>query len=170
VERWWNHEFSPEAVERDFGPVADGAEPSEDHLVLLDDRPIGLIQYSRYEDYPEYIDELRPLLPMPEGAVAIDYLIGDPDLTGQGVGSAMIASFAEHVWSVNPQASCVIVPVNSANEASWRALLKVGFRVVAQGDLKPDNPIDDPLHEILRLDRPTGGVADNRKGSDDADG
>lgn len=170
VERWWNHEFSPEAVERDFGPVADGAEPSEDHMVLLDDRPIGLIQYSRYEDYPEYIDELSPLLTMPDGAVTIDYLIGNRELTGRGLGSAMIAGFAEHIWSVNPNASCIIVPVNSANHASWNALLKAGFRVVVRGDLEPDNPIDDPSHEILRLDRPTGADAEGRRGSNDADG
>lgn len=170
VERWWNHQFSPEAVERDFGPVADGAEPSEDYMVLLDDRPIGLIQYSRYEDYPEYIDELSPLLTMPDGAVTIDYLIGDRELTGRGLGSAMIAGFAEHIWSVNPSASCIIVPVNSANQGSWSALLKAGFRVVVRGDLEPDNPIDDPSHEILRLDRPTGGHAESRRGSNDADG
>lgn len=170
VERWWNHESTPEAVERDFGPAADGVEPSEDHLVLLDDRAIGLIQYSRYEDYPEYIEELSPLLTMPAGAVAIDYLIGDRDLTGRGVGSAMIASFVEHIWSVNPNASCIIVPVNSANEASWKALLKAGFHVVVRGDLEPDNPIDDPSHEILRLDRPTGGEPASGREGNDADG
>lgn len=170
VERWWNHEFTPEAMERDFGPVADGAEPSEDNMVLLDDRPIGLIQYSRYEDYPEYIEELSPMMSLPDGAVTIDYLIGNRELTGRGLGSAMIASFAEHIWSENPNASCIIVPVNSANQASWRALLKAGFRVVARGDLEPDNPIDDPSHEILRLDRPPGGDAERRRDSNDADG
>ena len=170
VARWWNHEFSPEAVERDFGPVADGDESSEDHLVLLGDRPIGLIQYSRYEDYPAYVEELSPLLSVPDGAVAIDYLIGDPELTGQGLGAAMIASFADHIWSVNPQASCIIVPVSSANQASWGALLRAGFRVVARGDLEPDNPIDEPSHEILRLDRPAGGIAGNRQDGHDADG
>ena len=154
VSRWWNHEFTGDAVERDFGASADGKEPSEDHLVLLDDRAIGLIQYSRYADYPEYIDELAPLIAVPEHAVSIDYLIGDPTLTGRGVGTAMIRRFAEHIWRNNPDASCIIVPVCSANEASWRALLHAGFRLVTRGDLEPDNPIDDPLHEILRLDRP----------------
>ena len=154
VARWWNHEFTSEAVERDFGPSVDGAEPNEDHLVLLDGRPIGLIQYSRYEDYPDYIDELTPLLSVPDDAVIIDYLIGDPTLTGRGVGTAMLASFAQHIWSTKPMASCVIVPVCSANQASWRALLHAGFRIVARGNLEPDNPIDDPLHEVLRLDRP----------------
>ena len=154
VARWWNHEFTPEAVERDFGPTVDGDEPSEDHIVLLDGRPIGLIQYSRYADYPEYQAELAAVLPVPDHAVSIDYLIGDPALIGRGVGTAMIAAFAGHIWQTNPEATCIIVPVSTANQASWRALQRAGFRTAARGDLEPDNPIDDPSHEILELDRP----------------
>ena len=156
VLRWWNHEFTPEAVERDFGPVADGSEPSEDHLGLLDDRPLGLVQYSMYASYPEYRDEVAPYLDVPEGAATIDYLIGDPELVGRGFGTAMIEAFCRWIWTANPAATCVIVPVNSANEASWRMLLRAGFRIVAHGDISPDNPIDDPAHVILRLDRPIG--------------
>ena len=154
VARWWAHEFTAEAVERDFGPSADGAEPGEDHLVLLDGRPIGLVQFSRYADYPEYREELAPLVEVPDHAVSIDYLIGDRSLTSRGIGTAMIAAFVERVWQVDAAASCIIVPVCSANEASWRALRSAGFRLVGRGDLEPDNPIDEPLHEVLQLDRP----------------
>jgi len=154
VARWWNQESSAEAIERDFGPSADGDEPNEDHLVLLDGAPIGLIQCSRYADHAKYRAELTPLVEVPQGAVSVDYLIGDPTLVGRGLGTAMLDGFVERIWSADPGASCVIVPVCSANEASWRALQSVGFRLVARGELAPDNPIDDPLHEILRLDRP----------------
>jgi aminoglycoside 6'-N-acetyltransferase len=154
VARWWNHEFTDVAVERDFGAAADAEEPCEDHLVLLAGRPIGLIQYMRYADYPDDSDQLGTLLTVPARAVGIDYLIGEPALTGRGVGTAMIREFTERVWRTNPDAPCIIVPVCSANEASWRALLNAGFRIVARGDLEPDNPIDDPSHEILQLDRP----------------
>ena len=154
VSRWWNHEFTPEAVERDFSDSADGKEPSEDHLALLDGQPIGLIQYSRYADYPEYVTELATLLTVPAGAVSIDYLIGDPALVGHGLGSRMLAAFGDAIWRRDPAVACIIVPVNSANVASWRALRAIGFRLVARGLLEPDNPIDDPMHEILRLDRP----------------
>jgi aminoglycoside 6'-N-acetyltransferase len=154
VARWWAHDFSDAAVERDFGPSVDDAEPNEDHLVLLDGNAVGLVQFSHYADYPEYRDELAPLVEVPDHAVSIDYLIGDRSLTGRGIGTAMIAAFAEHVWRVDPEASCIIVPVCSANEASWRALQSAGFRLVARGELEPDNPIDDRLHEVLRLDRP----------------
>jgi aminoglycoside 6'-N-acetyltransferase len=154
VARWWAHEFSAAAVERDFEPSADGAEPNQDHLVLLDGKAVGLIQFSRYADYPEYLDELEPLVEVPDQAVSIDYLIGELSLTGRGIGTAMIAAFVEQIWRVDPAASCVIVPVCSANEASWRALRSAGFRLVARGELEPDNPVDDRLHEVLRLDRP----------------
>jgi aminoglycoside 6'-N-acetyltransferase len=154
VARWWNHEFTTEAVERDFGPGVDGAEPGVDYLVLLEGRPVGLIQYSRYADYPEYLEELGRLIPVPDHAVSIDYMIGDASLTGRGLGKAMIAGFAEHVWEANRAATCIVVPVNAANEASWRALVGARFRIIAQGELAPDNPIDGPLHLILRLDRP----------------
>ncbi len=154
VARWWNHEFDDAALERDFGASADGVEPGEDWLVLLDDRSIGLVQYSRYDDYPEYLDELAPIVDVPAGAASIDYLLGDPDLVGRGVGTRTIRAFVERVWSVEPAVPCLIVPVNSANVASWRALLAAGFRLVARGELDPDNPIDDRQHEILRVDRP----------------
>jgi aminoglycoside 6'-N-acetyltransferase len=154
VNRWWNHEFTAAAVERDFGATVDGLEPNEDHLVLLNGQPIGLIQCCRYADYPDDVEELAPLLAVPDHAVSIDYLIGDPSLIGRGVGTAMIVRFVDEIWHTKADATCVIVPVCSANHASWKALLSAGFRLVARGELEPDNPIDDPLHEILRLDRP----------------
>lgn len=154
VARWWNHETEPAALERDFGGSVDGTEPTELLLVLLDGAPVGLLQRYRYDAYPEHIEELGAVLPVPDGAVSIDYLIGDPAAVGRGVGARMIATAAEDVWRSDPGASCIIVPVASANEASWRALLRAGFRLVARGPLAPDNPIDDPMHEVLRLDRP----------------
>jgi aminoglycoside 6'-N-acetyltransferase len=153
VRRWWNHDVTEEAVERDFGRSADGDEPSEDHVAMLDGQPIGLLQYARFADYPEYLDELSPVYDVPDGAVSIDYLIGDPSLVGRGLGTAMIRAFVTRVWRTDAAASCIVVPVNTANEASWRALLAAGFRLVARGDLEPDNPVDDRSHEVLRLDR-----------------
>ena len=154
VARWWNHEFSLEAIERDFGKSVDETEPCEDHLVLLDDQPIRLMQYNRYVDYPGEATALERHAALPTGAVNIDYLIGDPGFVGRGLGAAMIARFAERIWDVNPDAPCIIVPVVTANIASWRALQSAGFRAIARGEIEPDNPIDDPSHEILRLDRP----------------
>ncbi len=154
VARWWNHDVDPEALERDFGASADGAEPSEDWLVLLGARPVGLIQYSRFDDYPAYREEVLPIVEVPPRAASIDYLLGDPSLIGQGLGTAMIREFVERIWTTAADVPCLIVPVHSHNVASWRALRSAGFHLVGRGELEPDNPIDDRGHEILRIDRP----------------
>ncbi len=154
VREWWNHDPSPEAVEDDFGDAVDGAEAGEDWIAELDGRPIGLVQYSRFSDYPHYTVEMEPVYPVGDGVASIDYLVGERDMIGSGVGSAMISAFVEFVWNHDPSATSLVVPVNSANERSWHALLRAGFRLVARGELDPDNPIHDRWHEVLRIDRP----------------
>lgn len=141
-------------VRRDFGPSARGEEPSEDWLALLDGEPFGLVQRYRLADYPEYITELAGVVEVPDGALSLDYLIGDAERTGAGLGPRMIAGMLERCWSERPDATCVLVPVVAANRASWRALEKAGLRRVGQGDIEPDNPIDAPLHYVYRADRP----------------
>ncbi len=158
VHEWWDHEFTPEALERDFGPTVDGEEPAEDHVVLLDGTPIGMVQYCHLVDVPEYAGELARVCPIGDGAVTIDYFIGEPGRTGAGVGTAMIRAFVDRIWTDDPRATHVVVAVNSANECSWRALLRAGFRLIARGDLEPDSPRHDPMHEILRIDRSGAAV------------
>ncbi|MEQ3550111.1 GNAT family N-acetyltransferase [Pseudonocardia nematodicida] len=155
VARWWNHETTLDAVERDFGPAMRGEDPSEDLVVSAGGVPVGLLQRCRWHDFPEYVVEIAPILTVPDGAVTIDYLIGPPGLTGRGLGTRILAAAAAGVWERYPDAPAIIVPVSAGNRASWRALEKAGFRRVASGDLPPDNPIDPPLSHVHRLDRPT---------------
>ena len=154
VARWWNHDSSREGVQRDFGPSVRGEEPGEDLVVLLDDRPIGLLQRSRIADYPDEVAELGAVVDVPDGAVELDYLIADPSLRGQGLGSRMIAAAVADTWRTFPDAPAILVSVVAANLASWRALEKAGLTRVAEGAMVPDNPVDDPLHYVYRIDRP----------------
>lgn len=159
VARWWNHETSPEAGERDFGPTARGEEPAEDLLVLLDGRPCGLVQRCRLAEYPQYSVELANVVDVPDDAVTIDYLIGDPALVGLGLGARMIRELVADTWLAHPAASCIIVPVAAANVASWRALASAGLARVGEGDMEPDNPVDDRRHVVHRIDRPSSAHA-----------
>ncbi|MFP5068136.1 GNAT family N-acetyltransferase [Pseudonocardia nantongensis] len=154
VARWWNHETSPEALERDFGPAMRGEEPAEDLLVTRDGEPVGLLQRCRWHDYPEYIVEMAGILTVPPGAVTIDYLVGRPADAGRGLGTRMIVAAVAEVWRRYPDAPSVLVPVVAANRASWRALERAGFGRAASGNLQPDNPVDPPLHHVYRIDRP----------------
>lgn len=158
VHRWWFHEFTTEAVARDFGPSARGEEPNEALLVLLagagGPRPVGLVQRCFWHDYPEYVREIAPILTVPRDAATIDYLIGEAADTGHGLGPAIIRTVLADTWATRPRAGCVIVPVALGNRPSWRALEKAGFTRVATGELEPDNPADPPDHVVYRIDRP----------------
>jgi len=153
VKRWWDHEFSDEAVEADFGACIDGLEPTDMLVGMLGNEPVGLIQRYAIASYPEYVQELSPVVELPHGAFSIDYFIGEPMRLRQGVGTALIRTCVASIWLDHPSASSVIVPVNASNPGSWRVLERAGFRRIAEGELTPDNPIDDRLHWVYRFDR-----------------
>jgi aminoglycoside 6'-N-acetyltransferase len=154
VARWWNHDTTPEGVRRDFGPSIEGIEPGDDLIALLDGIPVGLVQRSRLADYPEELAAFRRIVDVPDGAVILDYLIGDPHRVGRGLGPRVIEAAVTGVWADLPETPCVLVAVVAANRASWRALEKAGFARVGEGEMEPDNPVDDPLHYVYRFDRP----------------
>jgi aminoglycoside 6'-N-acetyltransferase len=153
VARWWNHETSPEAIERDFGACVDGREATEVVLATVADRPFGLIQRYPIQAYPEYLEELTAVCAVPPHALSIDYLIGEPGARGRGLGAEMIAAFVSDSWARYPDARDVIVPVSALNRASWRTLEHAGFERIAEGELEPDNPADPRDHVIYRLRR-----------------
>jgi aminoglycoside 6'-N-acetyltransferase len=66
----------------------------------------------------------------------------------------LIAAAVENTWTDYLSAPAVLVAVVAANIASWRALQKAGLRRIAEGPVSPDNPMDDPLHYVYRVDRP----------------
>ena len=158
VARWWADDPSALAIEADYGGCVDGTERAQVFIARRGARPVGLIQRYRLEAYPQYIEELAALLEMPAAAYSIDYFLGPADVLGQGLGSRMICAFTARLWRDDPGASCVIVPTNALNRASWRSLERAGFVRVASGDLTPDNPIDDPAHFIYRIDRPGAAI------------
>ncbi len=159
VRYWWNHDTTPEALEADFGESIDGKEGSEDHVALLDDEPFGVVQYSHFAAFPDYAAEMEAVYPVGPTTASIDYMIGRTEMIGRGLGTSMLRAFVEQVWEAHTDVTEIVVPVNSANERSWRALLRVGFRRVAQGELDPDGPEHGRLHEILRIDRPGGSAS-----------
>lgn len=153
VRRWWQHDPSPQAVAADFGPSVDGQEPGEDLLASLDGRPVGLVQRARVHAYPEDLEVFERIVGgVHEHAVELDYLVGALGDRGRGLGPAMLDAVVDDTFR-DPDVPYVLVSVVAANRRSWRALEKIGFRVVGSGDAEPDNPADGPLHHVLRRDR-----------------
>ncbi|MCA5892326.1 acetyltransferase [Isoptericola sp. NEAU-Y5] len=156
VARYWAHDTSDAAVERDFAGSFGGTEPSEDFVVSDGGVDVGFVQRCCIHDYAAEERELIELVEVPADALTIDYFVGEADRVGQGVGSRMVREFVALCWRDHPGATAIVVPVVVGNVASWSALRSAGFRRVATGHLPPDNPVDDGLHHVYRLDRPAG--------------
>lgn len=154
VARWWNHESSREAIERDFGAAIDRTEPTEVFLVSTTGRPFGLIQRYPIDAFPDYQRELSTVCPVRPATLSIDYLIGEPAMRGIGEGASMIAAFIAASWAAYPEAPAVLVPVCAGNLASWRAVERAGLRRIAEGELEPDNPRDPRDHYVYQIERP----------------
>lgn len=128
VVRWWEgDDVSWEAVQRHYG----GTTGSTEHWIAsADGTDIGWIQCYPAADDPEEADGWWALGIDPSVA-GIDYLVGEPDQRGQGVGSGMIAAFVEQVvFGLHPEWNQVCAGPFAANKPSWRALERAGFRFV----------------------------------------
>ncbi|WP_169251010.1 GNAT family N-acetyltransferase [Brevibacterium sp. 'Marine'] len=95
IARFWNHETTSEAIERDFGGSIDGSEPSFDFIVEDAGVPVGFIQRSAIWDYADEQRELIALADAPRDALTIDYFIGEVTATGKGIGTRMIREFTK---------------------------------------------------------------------------
>ena len=152
--RWWNHETTPEALERDFGPSVDGLDATSMFIGSVDGRRLGLIQRYPIEAYPEYLDELNSVCAVPAGALSVDYFVAEDRVRRRGFGAAMISALVSASWGSCPEANDVIVPVSTVNIGSWRALERAGFTRIAEGELEPDNPRDARDHVVYAIRRP----------------
>ena len=128
--------------------VHDGADPY--NALRADPGLRSILESSLYSKNVMF----AAIVDVPDGAVELDYLIGDAARRGRGLGARMIATVVENIWCAYPAAAAVLVAVVAANTASWRALEKAGLRRIAEGAMSPDNPADDPLHFVYRVDRP----------------
>jgi aminoglycoside 6'-N-acetyltransferase len=164
VARWWHHDSSPAAVERDFGPSLDGADVTALYLGWAPGwspdgaaAPFGLVQVYPIEAYPEYVAEFAGVCPVPPGALSIDYLVGEPAARGRGLGAGLIAAAVARGFTDHPAARDVLVPVALGNTASWRALRRAGATWYAEGEMDPDHPDDPRDHVVHRFTRPPDG-------------
>ena len=146
VVRWWEgDDVSWEAVVRDYG----GNEDSTEHWIAsVDGRDVGWIQCYPAIDEPEETESWWAL-GVDRTAAGIDYLLGEPGERGRGLGAAMIRAFmADVVFPLHPSWTQACAGPDAANVASWRALVKAGFRFVGIID-DPDGPC-----RLLVIDRP----------------
>jgi len=110
VARWWPDLREPELVKK-----AKGTRDARAFAVLLDDEPIGLVQYHEERD-----SEYRH--------AGIDLFLGTPYL-GRGLGTDTVRTIARHLIDDRGHHRLTIDPV-AHNARAIRSYEKVGFRRV----------------------------------------
>jgi aminoglycoside 6'-N-acetyltransferase len=134
VEPWWQEPWGLDDLEDRYGPAIDGTDPTEAPIVTLDGRPIGLVIRYRIADNGDWRITLAAT-GAPLDGFGIDYLIGDPDLIGQGVGTRLITTFVTDSLGPYPEGPACVVGVHGHNRRSGRALERAGFSRVWTGAL-----------------------------------
>lgn len=121
--RWFTEDLDLAAAERKYGPRIDGASPTRVHVALIGGRPAGFAQHYQLRDYPDHQAACGGI-----DAIGIDYLIGDPALTGCGLGPQLIWTYLQQVvFPAWPDTQQVAASPEIANRRSVRALEKAGF-------------------------------------------
>jgi aminoglycoside 6'-N-acetyltransferase len=152
VEPWWREENDLESIERRYGPSLDGADPTEVFVVERDGRAVGMIQRYLIDDDPNWKRSLSAAHP-DDGAAGIDYLIGEENLTGKGLGPRIISAFVTDTWKRYPDAKEIVVSVAQPNRRSWRALEKSGFVCMWAGVIESEDPSDEGPSYVYALAR-----------------
>jgi aminoglycoside 6'-N-acetyltransferase len=149
VRRWYRDHGTYEDVVAHYLPAIEGTDPTDHHLFLLDERPIGMVQTYLVADYSEY----AALVGVSERDTAgVDLLVGEEELTGQGLGTEVLRRFVDGIVFARPETATCVADPDAANAASVRAFEKAGFRVVDEFV----DPSDGELHVLVRRDRSQG--------------
>jgi aminoglycoside 6'-N-acetyltransferase len=154
VAKWWCEPSDVAQVREKYLPCLDGRDPTELFLIEAGGTPVGFIQRYLISDNPEWVRALRGTgADDCEQAAGIDYLIGDPALTGKGIGSAAIREFSALTLRRYPEAVSLLVDVSQANVASWRALERAGYTRCWAGELESPDPSDEGPSYLYRKQR-----------------
>ncbi len=133
VRAWWR-----EPIEHELAHDRSGR-----YLIVVDGRPVGMIQTYLVADSPEW----EAIVGAEPGLAGVDLFIGEEELVGRSVGPDVLAAFAREIVFGRPGTNACVATVEEPNRRSWRAFEKAGFRHVA------DVEEDGLPHRLMRLDR-----------------
>ncbi len=133
VARFWDGQTDLAAVTKKYGPRTESDTKTHVFIANLNDVPIGMIQCYRHADSPDW-DATVGI----KNAAGIDYLIGNLDFVGQGIGPLIIAEMVKHAFELYPDIEVVVSAPQQDNKASCRALEKAGFSLIESRKLDSD--------------------------------
>jgi aminoglycoside 6'-N-acetyltransferase len=142
---WWNERFDMFSLEAKYGPSIDGNEPIHVYVIEHDGAEIGWIQWYRWRDFSAHANQLGA----DASSAGIDLAIGEIEMTGRGVGPAVIREFGAKYIFVSGDIDGIVADPATINLRSVRAFEKAGFKVVRTVRL----PDEDFERHVVRLDR-----------------
>jgi aminoglycoside 6'-N-acetyltransferase len=95
-------------------------------IVIVDDEPVGYIQSWTASS----VDDQSWVSALPANTVGIDVFVGNPADIGRGLGSRIVRTFAEHLFSKG--ARHLVIDPHPANARAIAAYRKVGFAPIAK--------------------------------------
>jgi aminoglycoside 6'-N-acetyltransferase len=146
VAAWWNERNDLAGVEAKYGQRVDGAEPTHVFVIEQECRSIGWIQWYLWADYPEHARQLGA----EPAAAGIDLAIGEPDMTGLGLGPIIIREFLDQFVFANSGIGAVVADPEERNLRSLHAFRKAGFNMVKTVSLASECC----RRQVVRLVRP----------------
>lgn len=142
VKAWWREPWDLASIEERYGPSVEGADLTEVFICQLDRTDVGLVQWYRMVDNPEWQRALAAAQ-VDEPAAGMDYLIADEGRLGQGLGPRMLTAFFEVILPRYPEIEAIALSVGQGNTRSWRMLEKLGFRRIWEGEIVSSDPSDE---------------------------
>ena len=148
---WWGVSSGPGSLggpgeqtataEQVYEKYAPGLDPeaagTRRHVIAVDGRAIGLIQWYPLAGEPDYAEAIGETEP---GGAGIDLLIGEPDAVDRGVGSRVLDAFVTDVVFADPTITRAVGAPHPDNIRSWRAFEKAGFAFVREAMVPHEGP------------------------------
>ena len=143
---WWNEPCDLASLEAKYGARLDGREPVHVYLIQFDGSPIGWIQWYRWRDFPEHARQLGA----DDRSAGIDLAIGEVEMTGRGLGPAVIRAFGNSYIFAHTGIDAIVADPAADNRNSVSAFTKAGFSV-----LRTVRLVDETFKRlVVCLDRP----------------
>jgi RimJ/RimL family protein N-acetyltransferase len=102
-----------------------GRSPSKAFIVMLGGRPVGMMEWERMGDSPDFQRAYEVEDP---DTANCDVLLGEPDAAHRGLGAGMIRAFLERIVFADPRIHAVVIDPMTDNFIAIRAYEKAGFR------------------------------------------
>jgi aminoglycoside 6'-N-acetyltransferase len=125
--RWFGEGRSFESVLEEYVPYIEGTVAIRALLVSHAGRPIGMISWECFGDWPDF---MRTYAVDDPHAVNCDVVIGEPDAVHRGLGAPMLRRFLREIVFSDPRYTTCIIDPRPDNASAIRAYEKAGFRHV----------------------------------------